>query len=460
MKRIDYRCEAEPVVVAHARRLIGKSLHQLYGTDVTLPRGKGAFGQLVEQLHFGYPPNSIAELDFPVARLELKATGALPARRGWRAKERLVLSNINYEQLIQEAEFGSSSFLGKNARLLLLVYLWVADTSPMDYEVIGSGVIELDALEPAERQVIEDDWQKIRQMVLEGRAHEISEGDTVYLKAARKGAGTGLDDRTQPCSPVPAPNRAFSFPASFVTRLILPLIGGSAVPGDAEAAVDEHELRDRTFEEVLLARFDRFRGMSAQQITQELDPNMNTTAKGFVADLARRMIGVKSRKIEEFEKAGIIMKVVRVQANGRPRESMSFPAFRYKQLITQNWFESDLRELLSRRFLFVFFDIRGDELFFSHAAFWAMPETVLDGEVRLVWEETVRRICCGRAHDLPRTGFSAVAHVRPHAQNRNDTDETPDGRFLTKHGFWLNAAYIGKIYRQTANANRDQSKPT
>lgn len=454
MKRIDYRCEPESEVIAHARRLIGKSLQQLYGTDVTLPRGKGAFGQLVEQLHFGYPPNSVAELDFPVARLELKATGALHARRGWRAKERLVLSNINYEQLIHEAEFSVSSFFAKNARLLLLVYLWVADTSPMDYKVIGIGVVELDALEPAERQVIEDDWQKIRQMVLEGRAHEISEGDTVYLKAARKGAGTGLDDRSQPCSPIPAPNRAFSFPASFVTRLIAPLIGRSATAGDAQAAVGESELREQTFEEVLLARFDRFRGQSVGQIVQELDPGMNTSAKGFVADLARRMIGVKSRKIDEFEKAGIIMKIVRVQANGRPRESMSFPAFRYKQLITQDWFESDLRELLSRRFLFVFFDVRGDELLFSHAAFWAMPETVLDGEVRRVWQETVRRICSGRAHDLPKSDFSSVAHVRPHAKNRDDTDETPDGRLLTKHGFWLNADYIGKIYRQTAKAEK------
>lgn len=451
----NYRLESELAVLSRAHELVGMSLRDLHGNEAKTPKGKGAFGQMLEQLHFGYEPNSLPELDFPIARLELKATGAIPRTKGWFAKERLVLSNINYTQLIDDPEFETSAFYLKNARLLVVVYYWMVETSPLDYEVLGVGVVEIEGLDPVDRAIIKDDWKKIQEAVRAGRAHELSEGDTMYLKATRKGAGTGLDDRKQPNSPIPAPNRAFSFRQSFLTRLIQPLVQGETLPGliDEQPLVHNPDsLTSKTFEEIVLDRFEPFIGQTVEQIARRVAPNINRTSKGFYADLARRMLGVTTRRIEEFEKADIVMKTVRVDGNGRPRESMSFPAFRYRNLAEQEWLDSDLRDSLSKRFLFVFYQSVGTEVRLHHAAFWVIPETLLDSEVKRVWDETVNRIVTGRAHDLPRMVESTVAHVRPHGRNAADTDLTPDGRLLPKKSFWLNASYIANVFRITSKA--------
>lgn len=435
--------------------LVGHTLRKLHGDEALTPKGKGAFGQLVEQLHFGYEPNSLPEVDFPIAELELKATGALLRKQGWFAKERLVLSNINYGQLVDDASFETSAFYLKNARLLVVVYHWTANTEPLDFRVIGVGVIDIADLDAADRAIIENDWKLIKSAVQAGRAHELSEGDTMYLKATRKGAGTGLDDRKQPNSPLPAPNRAYSFKQSFLTRLIQPFVPRAAAPSpDYEQRLvhDAGTLKAKSFEEVVLERFAPFIGRTVEEIAAAVSANLNRKAKGYYANLARRMLGVTTMRIEEFEKADIVMKTVRVNGSGRPRESMSFPAFRYRELVKQDWLDSDLREALSRKFLFVFFQDDGLQVRLHHAAFWVIPENVLDGEVKRVWDETVFRINTGRAHDLPRMIESPIAHVRPHGRNANDTDETPLGRHLPKKSFWLNAGYIADVFTTTAKA--------
>lgn len=450
----DYSTESEAVVVAHARTLVGRTLRDLYGDDVDPVRGKGAFGQLVELVHFGYEPNTVPGPDFRVARLELKATGAERKSMGWRAKERLVLSNINYRGLAEETDFRASTFYLKNARLLIVVYHWVAGQGPSDYRVVGVGVVEIDLLDPSDRAIIEDDWEKIRLAVIQGRAHELSEADTNYLKATRKGAGTGRDDRSQPNSSIPAPNRAYSFKQSFLTRLIQPFLAAQPGPRADEASIvlDARQLQAKTFDDLVLDRFRRFTGHTVEEIVAVVDPTLNRQAKGFYADLARRMLDVKTRRIEEFEKADVVMKIVRVKGNGQPAEAMSFPAFRYRDLASQTWMESDLRELLTKRFLFVFFREASGTIRFHHATFWAMPETLLDGEVRQVWEDTVDRIASGRSERLPGSSGSSVLHVRPHARNAADTDLTPSGQRLVKQSFWLNRGFIGGIFHMSAKA--------
>jgi DNA mismatch repair protein MutH len=70
--------------------------------------------------------------------------------------------------------------------------------------------------------VIKSDWEKIQGKVMQGKAHELSEGDTFYLGACRKGAGGAKEKlRTQPFSSIGAPSRAFSFKQGYLTRLIL-----------------------------------------------------------------------------------------------------------------------------------------------------------------------------------------------------------------------------------------------
>ena len=65
-------------------------------------------------------------------------------------------------------------------------------------------------------------------------------------------------------------------------------------------------------------------------------------------------------------------------------------------------------------------------------------------EAESVWQKTIDCINEGRYEDLPKISESAVAHVRPHGKNSQDTIITPQGTMEMKKCFWLNAKYIQK----------------
>ena len=59
-------------------------------------------------------------------------------------------------------------------------------------------------------KIIEHDFNVIKDKICAGKAHELSEGDTLYLGAATK-AATSEDRREQPFSDELAKPRAFAF---------------------------------------------------------------------------------------------------------------------------------------------------------------------------------------------------------------------------------------------------------
>ena len=106
-----------------AQLLTGHSLNEL----VTLPpqvqnlKNRGELGGLVEAHFFELPPTN-SDLDFPQAGLELKTTGLKKGKKGkYQAKERLVLTMINYMNLVDE-EWSKSTFFHKCKLMLILFY--------------------------------------------------------------------------------------------------------------------------------------------------------------------------------------------------------------------------------------------------------------------------------------------------------------------------------------------------
>jgi DNA mismatch repair protein MutH len=127
---------------------------------------------------------------------------------------------------------------------------------------------------------------------------------------------------------------------------------------------------------------------------------------------------------------------------------MSFPNFKYLEIVDLQWEDSDFCERLERRFLFVVFqkDNRGLERL-KKVFYWNMPFVDRE-EARRVWEETKRRVLIN-ARDLPGARESHVAHVRPKARDSRDTEPTPQGERLVKKGFWLNNKYVQDIIAQS-----------
>src|SRR5699024_8401326 len=99
-------------------------------------------------------------------------------------------------------------------------------------------------------------------------------------------------------------------------------------------------------------------------------------------------------KIEEFEKADIQVKTVRINKNNLPKESISFPTFKYQELIITEWEDSDFKNLLESKFFFVFYQIDGKELVLKRAKFWNMPQDDIE-EAKIVWDKTIDLILSG-----------------------------------------------------------------
>ena len=420
-----------------ALKLTGKSLSEV----VSLPEGvanqrnRGDLGSLVEKYYFEHQPPTNHGPDFPDAKLELKTTGVIRSKDGkYKAKERLVLTMINYD-LISREKWESSYFLNKCKLMLILFYLFAKDVPVFDRRFILSPLVY--RMSPEDQIIIRRDWDAIRQKVLEGKAHELSEGDTFYLGACRKGSGGESEVlQKQPFSSELAKSRAFSFKQGYVNKIIDGHLEGEASLGVSASL---------TFEDATELRFRPYMHLSVSEISSILNfYKKGPSQKGFHRQLANRILSAGDQTVTELEKAGIELKTVRLKENGQPRESMSLPGFKTMEIITEDWEESKFAEKIERKFLFVIFkpDESGMERLFK-VAYWNMPyqDRV---EARRVWEETKKRAAID-AKNLPGAKESHVAHVRPKARDGQDKELTPQGEMVVKKCFWLNSGYIAQI---------------
>ncbi len=461
--------KADPISIeAYSQRLVGKTFRQIwdeddarymavgvkdegvYGTsDVKeAKRNKGNLGQIIEEKFFHYDRNSDSRADFYEAGVELKVTPYRINQDGsLSAKERLILTMIDYYNVVDES-FEESHFWKKSKLILLVYYLYTREIRfNVDYKI---GYSKLFSPPEQDIRIIRHDYDLIVTKIKEGKAHELSEGDTLYLGAAPK-AATSKDRRKQPYSDIPAKPRAFAFKSSYMTYVLNNYI----VPGITTYEPIIHDENVDSFEDFVIDKIDRYRGYSVNDICTEFDIDMQKKAKNLEAILAYRMLGIKGNHAEEFEKANIVVKTIRIGKNNKIKENMSFPTFKFKELIEEEWEDSTFGNYLREtRFLFVVYKFdNNDVLRLKGCQFWNIPYEDLEAHVKTVWERTQNVIREGlkvdiingvRRNNLPKASEDPVCHVRPHAQNAQDTYELPDGRQYPKQCFWLNNTYIYK----------------
>lgn len=459
--------KTDPISIeTYSQRLIGKTFREIweeddarqtmliredtvsYGTsDVAeVKRNKGNLGQIIEEKFFHYACNSDSRADFYEAGVELKVTPYRINQNGsLSAKERLILTMIDYFQVVNE-KFEDSHFWNKSKLILLVYYLYTKEIKyNVDYKI---GYSKLFTPPEQDIKIIQHDFDIIVSKIRSGKAHELSEGDTLYLGAAPK-AATSKDRRKQPFSDTPAKPRAFSFKSSYMTYVLNNYI----VPGkNTYEPIVGSESVD-SFEDYVVEKISRYRGYSVQDLCREFGISDERKPKNLEAMLAFRILGIKGNHAEEFEKASVAVKTIRIGKNNKIKESMSFPAFRFKEIVQEEWDDSSFGNYLREtRFLFVVYKFdENNVLRLRGCQFWNIPYEDLETEVRSVWEKTKRVIQDGlqvtmvngyRRNNLPKASENSVCHVRPHAQNALDTYELPDGRQYPKQCFWLNNTYI------------------
>lgn len=408
---------------------------------------KGGLGEIIEERYFHYPANNDARPDFDKAGVELKVTPYKQNKNGsFSAKERLILTMTDYFKVVNE-EF-EDSHMWQKARLILLVYyLYQKEIeNRLDYKI---GYVNLFTPPEEDIKIIKQDFEVIKQKIKDGKAHELSEADTLYLGAAPK-AATSKNRRKQPYSDELAKPRAFSFKTSYMTYILNHYI----IPGKNTYESIIKEKTEESFEDYVIHKIEQYRDNTVHELCDKFQiPYKDKKPKNLEAMLTYRMLGIKGNHAEEFEKANIVIKTIRINKNNRIKENMSFPIFKFKELIEEEWDDSTFGNYLREtKFLFVVYKYDdNDELRLKGCQFWNIPYDDLEKEVKVVWEKTKQLIKNGlkievkngkNCSNLPKISENRVCHVRPHGRNAQDTYELPDGRRLTKQCFWLNNSYI------------------
>ena len=439
-----------------AKSLIGKKFKEINKNSLNGNKyNKGTFGHIIEEDGYDYAINSISEPDFVEAGIELKVTPYKKNKDGsLSAKERLVLNIINFMEEYKNT-FYESHFWYKNKKIQIVWYLYEPDKSKDDLVITHE---KLFTFPEEDLDTIISDWNLIVDKIRKGQAHELSEADTMYLGACTKGANKN-SKRKQPFSDIMAMQRAFCLKTSYMTQLVRKYIGNA---DDVERVL---RTTNMTFYQFVDSVFQKYKNMSQKELIKLFE--IDSKAKNINSILVSRMFGVNGllSKTDEFLKANIVPKTVRVEEDGKIIASMSFPTFKYTELVNEDWENSEFRNLLETiKYMFFVFKKEKDDYIFKGIKLWNMPEQTIDNEVRKVWLKTKDVILNGnivkwfddkgrRVTNFPGMSENGVCHVRPHAQNAQDVYKLPVKDKITgleeytKHCFWINNKYIEEVLK-------------
>lgn len=506
LKEINFRDSR--LILEYARLLRNHSFKDVTSLGFTelLPtntyndeKRKGGLGNLLEEHYFGYTANSLAEPDFKEAGVELKVSpiepyqyskGEQKGRKTIKAGERLVLSMIPNDKEVA-AEYKDSDLAKKSNKILLVNYERDRSAPSKDEQIIK--MVNLFSPSEEDLKIIEDDYRIIASYIREGRAHELSEGLTKYLGAATKGATAEKSLRKQfypfigenkEEQYILAKSRAFSFKQSYVTALVQRF-------KDEQDTADKlvqntADLEKYSFEELAVQKVQQYVGRSALQIRDELAPELElTTSKGGINKaayriLSTRILGSQTGRIEEFEKANITVRVVRLNRKSRPDEDTKLGRISLSNLSPSvSWDESEWYEYLTTpRYMFIVYqeDDNGNYLL-RGSFFWSMPMSDIGGEdvpgssfntAYGYWQDAIQKAQQGVRFTRSKNTWSndflngsehPVCHLRPSSQKAayrfkdgteignvdRDADRLPDGQYMTRQALWLNKDYIRKV---------------
>lgn len=373
---MKFKTEAE--LLEYTSKIVGKTFKEIDSEHLldsaALTRQKGLLGHVVESGFYKYPINNISKADFEELDIELKVTGYVKNKNGTlRAKERLVLSKIDYNQIVHET-FETSHVLGKCRKMLIIWYEYDSEKEPKDFLITHFQLYDM----TNDTKIFKNDFKIIKGKVLDGKAHELSEGDTSYLGACTK-ARTSKDRTTQPYSDILSKPRAYSLKNAYMTGILRENIDKSVITTITSL---------KTVEEYVIDKLRPYFGKTQVKILEEITGRKyeDKIPKNISKMISDELIGKDNelpKKDKLFAKTSFIIKNLPIQKNGKPKERMSF------KTISLSEFEEDWQD-----------------------SFW-----------KNYFEETKLIVICYQEVDGSKNGYRVLKDVKKITFNDNDLDE-------------------------------------
>lgn len=237
-------------------------------------------------------------------------------------------------QIINE-EFEFSKLLFKNKKILIIWYRYEENTNYADMEITDYQLYDLSQ----DEEIIKNDFYIIKDMVVKGEAHNLSEGQTSYLGACTKGASS-KDRIPQPNSTETAKPRAFCLKNSYMTGIFRALLFGNQI--NTEIATF------KTIEEYLFNILKYYMGKTQLEIYNMItgEDYTNKIPKNISKMISDRLIGKDEElknKNELFKKTTYIIKNLPVYPTNEPVERMSFRNLKISEF-EKSWEKSDWKQ--------------------------------------------------------------------------------------------------------------------
>lgn len=322
----------------------------------SLTKQKGLLGHVVETGFYKYPRNSDSRADFEELDIELKVTGYVKNKNGTlRAKERLVLSKIDYNAIINET-FESSHVLGKCKDMLIIWYEYDKNKEAKDFIITDYQLYDMSK----DKEIFENDFKIIQRKVLDGKAHELSEGDTSYLGACTK-ARTSNDRTTQPFSKIPPKPRAYSLKNAYMTGILRE---------NVEQTSMTFKSSNQKFKNVIdyvNEKLKPYFGKTQVEILKEITGKKyddDKIPKNISKMISDKIIGKDNElpeKDELFRKTRFIIKNTSLNKNGTPKERLSFRNLKLDEF-NQDWNESEWKQFFEETtFILICYSVENKE---------------------------------------------------------------------------------------------------
>lgn len=334
------------------------------------------------------------------------------------------------------------------------------DKDQLDYKITKSMIFDIPE---SDRQTIIDDYNVIVNKIRNGKAHELSESDTLILGACTKGAD-GTKRCTQPFSDELAKPRAFCLKTGYMTQLVRRVFSSTNY-------LENDFLHNESLTQFLVDHVDIHIGKTRKKLCEDLGIKFDTNNYNLNKNIIQQMFGSKKSldSINEFKKYSILAKTVRINA-GKVQESLPLQNINYKVMCNETFEESDFSTYIEDTKLLVFiFNEYEDDYKFCGKLFVPLGK-VVEQSAKFTWEKTQNIVENGNIVQVIKpdkngkiiyhTNFpdakSEYFHVRPRAANGDKTDinetlELPTEdkvsklKRYTRHAFWFNQEKLSEI---------------
>ncbi len=426
-----------------SEKIIGLKVGDVIDSDLLNKqkiKNKGKMGQIVEKGFFEYDLNSESKPDFDELGVELKVAPLKTLKNNSLVpKERIKITQVNHEDLIENEDIRNSKAWKKLSKLLLIWYKnninWL-DNSFEDVQFL-----ELEKTEIFKQIAI--DWKKIRSFVLEGKMHYISESSTKFLGVVRNGSGKNEEMISQPNSLEKYYRRAIALKIC-LTKIIY-----------------SREFDFSFKEDYMSYAKDKLVSKRLIELINETNLKYNEFDKSLFSKVIYNVLGECNRPSELTNKVQAEygetyqFKVIPLltKENGEFRIKEQFKInVNLEEQVYKEWEETDYSKIFENNFIMILYQHENIDYKFSKIIdivnFGLSEDEV--GMVKEAFEEFKFRYFNGGLTDenkvvnFIKSSDDKVVHFRPSAKDSKDTLFSAYGEEYKKTKIWLNNNIISQ----------------